>query len=56
MADKSTASTQAPPEEDQGLSVRWSGLSLIFDERTLNASVRRLVDWIPDLKDLQLRV
>jgi hypothetical protein len=56
MADKSAASTQAPPEEDQGLSVRWSGLSLIFDERTLNASVRRLVDWIPDLKDLQLRV
>jgi len=56
MLDKSAASRLTPPDEDQGLKVLWSGLSLTFDERTLNAIVHRLVDWIPDLQDLQLKV
>jgi hypothetical protein len=56
MPDRSAAPRLTPPEEDAGLKVRWSGLSLTFDEQTLNALVRRLVDWIPDLKDLQLKV
>ncbi len=43
----------APLEEGR---VRWSGLSLIFDERTLNAFVQRLVARIPDLKDLRIAV
>jgi hypothetical protein len=42
------------PEE--GYSVRWSGLSLTFDEKTLNALVRQLVERIPDLKDLVIQV
>jgi hypothetical protein len=45
----------APPEEP-GFRVRWSGLSVSFDERTLNALVHRLVDRIPDLQDLRIRV
>ena len=45
-----------PPPEPEGLRVRWSGLSLIFDERTLNALVSRLVERIPDLKDLKIEV
>src|SRR5512135_1630366 len=45
----------APPEEP-GFRIRWSGLSVIFDERTLNALVHRLVDRIPDLQDLRIRV
>jgi len=44
------------PGEDERLKVRWSGLALTFDERTLNALVRRLVDEIPDLQDLKVRV
>ncbi len=36
--------------------VRWSGLSLIFDERTLNAFVQTIVQRIPDLKDLRIAV
>jgi hypothetical protein len=43
-----------PPEELEGFQVRWSGLSVTFDERTLNALVHRLVDRIPDLQDLKL--
>lgn len=46
----------AAPPEDPGLGVRWSGLSLTFDERTLNAIVHRLVEEVPDLQDLRLRV
>lgn len=45
-----------PPVEPEGYRVRWSGLSLTFDERTLNALVRLLVDRIPDLQDLRLEV
>jgi hypothetical protein len=44
-----------PPEDADRLKARWSGLSLTLDERTLNALVHRLVDWIPDLQDLKLR-
>ena len=51
------ATSLAPsPGEDERLKVRWSGLALTFDERTLNALVRRLVDEIPDLQDLKVRV
>lgn len=39
-----------------GYRVRWSGLSLTFDERTLNALVAQLVERIPDLKDLKIQV
>jgi hypothetical protein len=46
----------APSAEPEGLQVRWSGLSVTFDERTLNALVHRLVDRIPDLQDLRLSV
>src|SRR5436305_10800398 len=56
MVAKAAAPELTSPEEDQGLKVRWSGLSLTFHERTLNAIVHRLVDWIADLKDLQLKV
>jgi len=55
MSDNAAAPTATPPE-DERLKARWSGLSLTLDERTLNALVHRLVDWIPDLKDLRLRV
>jgi hypothetical protein len=44
----------APVEEPDGFQVRWSGLSVTFDERTLNALVHRLVDRIPDLQDLRI--
>ena len=42
--------------ETDRFQVRWSGLSVTFDERTLNALVHRLVDRIPDLQDLSLSV
>ncbi|HLN59545.1 MAG TPA: hypothetical protein VK416_13370 [Thermoanaerobaculia bacterium] len=42
--------------EPEGYRVRWSGLSLTFDERTLNALVAQLVERIPDLKDLKIQV
>jgi hypothetical protein len=45
-----------PPVEPEGYRVRWSGLSVTFDERTLNALVRRLVDRVPDLQDLRIAV
>jgi hypothetical protein len=41
---------------DEALRVRWSGLALTFEEPTLNAIVRRLVERVPDLKDLRLEV
>jgi hypothetical protein len=57
MSDNAAAPIPPPPpEEADRLKARWSGLSLTLDERTLNALVHRLVDWIPDLKDLRLRV
>jgi hypothetical protein len=45
-----------PAEEPEGFQVRWSGLSVTFDERTINALVHRLVDRIADLQDLHLEV
>ncbi|HSS45116.1 MAG TPA: hypothetical protein VLO07_07215 [Thermoanaerobaculia bacterium] len=45
-----------PPVEPEGYRVRWSGLAVTFDERTLNALVRRLVDRVPDLQDLKIGV
>ena len=56
MTDNAAAPRIPPPPEDDRLKARWSGLSLTLDERTLNAIVHRLVDWIPDLQDLRLRV
>jgi hypothetical protein len=59
MEKLATAETPAPrPAEtdDSSYKVRWSGLSLSFDERTLNALVGRLVDRIDDLKDLKIAV
>ncbi len=56
MSDNAAAPKVPPPPEDDRLKARWSGLSLTLDERTLNALVHRLVDWIPDLQDLRLRV
>jgi hypothetical protein len=56
MDKSATAETIPPPPEESGQRVRWSGLSLIFDESTLNALVSRFVDRIPDLKDLRIAV
>lgn len=42
--------------EPEGYRLRWSGLSLTFDEKTLNALVVALVERIPDLKDLKIQV
>ena len=56
MKDNAAAPRLPSPPEDPDLRVRWSGLSLTFDERTLNALVRRLVDRIPDLQDLRIQV
>jgi hypothetical protein len=56
MKHDAAAPTLTPPADDGELSVRWSGLSLTFRERTLNAIVHRLVDRIPDLQDLEVRV
>ena len=55
MSDNAAAPLATPPEDDR-LKARWSGLSLTLDERTLNVLVHRLVDRIPDLQDLKLRV
>jgi hypothetical protein len=57
VADNSAApKLPTPPPDEPDFRVRWSGLSLTFDEKTLNAIVRVLVDRIPDLQDLKLRV
>src|SRR5215475_4678166 len=55
---KDNAAAPALPQSSSGeeLKIRWSGLSVTLDERTLNALVHRLVDRIPDLEDLKLRV
>ena len=57
MTNKATVEElplEALPEET--LRVRWSGLSLTIEEATLNAIVGRLVDRVPDLKDLRIEV
>lgn len=56
MENKAAAEKAPPPEEPESNRVRWSGLALTFDEATLNALVRRLVDKIPDLEDLKIEV
>jgi hypothetical protein len=57
MKDDAAAAPALPPSSGgEGHKVRWSGLSVTLDERTLNAIVHRLVDRIPDLEDLKLRV
>ena len=56
MISQVAAKTFEPPPETEGYRVRWSGLSLTFDERTLNALVLQLVERIPDLKDLKIEV
>src|SRR5215470_9395124 len=56
MRENATAAVVAPSAEEPGFRVRWSGLAVSFDERTLNALVHRLVDRIPDLQDLRIRV
>src|SRR5262249_41978619 len=51
------AAKLVPPSfESDGYRVAWSGLSLTFDEKTLNAIVGQLVERIPDLKDLKIQV
>lgn len=55
MSDPAAASPAPPPLDEDRLKARWSGLSLTLDEKTLNALVHRLVDWIPDLQDLKLK-
>jgi hypothetical protein len=56
MDETAAAEELAPAPDDTGFRVRWGGLSLIFNERTLNALVRQLVERIPDLKDLRIAV
>lgn len=56
MIPQVTAKVLVPVPEPEGLRVRWSGLSLTFHEKTLNALVSRLVERIPDLKDLKIEV
>ena len=56
MKEAAATPLGSPPGEEGSLRVRWSGLALTFDERTLNALVHRLVDEIPDLQDLKIRV
>jgi hypothetical protein len=52
-AAEALSSALSEPEDYR---VRWSGLSVTFDERTLNAMVAQLVERIPDLKDLKIEV
>jgi len=56
MDQKATAEKLPAVIEQAGYRVRWSGLSLTFDEKTLNALVHRLVERIEDLKDLRVEV
>jgi hypothetical protein len=57
MRQQATA-PQLPLEDatENGLRLRWSGLSLTFDERTLNAIVQRVVEQVPDLQDVRIAV
>ncbi len=45
-----------PPSEPEAHRVRWSGFSLTFDERTMNALIGRLVETVPDWKDLKVQI
>ena len=56
--NKEATAEELPLEilSEEALRVRWSGLSLTFEEATLNAIVGRLVERVPDLKDLRLEV
>jgi len=56
MDQKATAEKLPAVIDQAGYRVRWSGLSLTFDEKTLNALVDRLVERIDDLKDLRVEV
>jgi len=56
MDKKATAEKLPPPVQPDGYRVRWSGLSLTFDEATLNALVARLADQIPDLNNLEIEI
>jgi hypothetical protein len=56
MDQKATAEKLPAVIDQAGYRVRWSGLSLTFDEKTLNAFVNRLVERIDDLKDLRVEV
>jgi hypothetical protein len=57
MSQTATAQSVPPPrEEPEGHRVTWSGLSLTFSERTLNALVRRAVEEIPELDNLEIEV
>jgi hypothetical protein len=56
MDQKATAEKLPAVIDQTGYRVRWSGLSLTFDEKTLNALVNRLVERIDDLKDLRVEV
>src|SRR5947207_1149803 len=56
MDQKATAEKLPAAIDQAGYRVRWSGLSLTFDEKTLNALVNRLVERIDDLKDLRVEV
>jgi hypothetical protein len=54
---ESKASAQPlPPEPPDDLRVRWRGLALTFDERTLNRLAERVAERIPDLQDLRIHV
>jgi hypothetical protein len=54
---ESKASAQPlPPEPPDDLRVRWRGLALTFDERTLNRLAERVAERIPDLQDLKIHV
>ena len=57
MSDTATAKKLPPPREvPEGHRVSWSGLSLTFNEQTLNAFVRRVVEEIPELSELKVEV
>jgi hypothetical protein len=56
MDQKATAEKLPAVIDQAGYRVRWSGLSLTFDEKSLNALVNRLVERIDDLKDLRVEV
>src|SRR5690349_5207479 len=45
-----------PPREPDRHRVRWSGVTLTVGEQTLNALVRRLVDEVPELRELRIEV
>jgi hypothetical protein len=57
MTSQATAQAVPPPQEEpEGHRVTWSGLTLTFRERTLNALVRRALEEIPELRDLSIEL